>query len=223
MHKRVISLESTSKECTCTTQSQLMATARPFVPKETNPTEKPEEERLCPSMWGKKECKSRAQCKRVHLTLCPSANCYMNDETRKGCTQWHGHMRAAVRREKAKERLEAEKRQFAAWKKQSSGNGVKGHRGAPHHQNKPQKQRKRKEGLGLKHLQRQEPRPKSKPRNLKLGDYIPAPPPAVPAWGPTWRPPTVPQATAPNGQAGTVELRQQIHDMLQMLLRSGVF
>ena len=223
LHRKVTTLESTSSEPTH--HPELKASATPFLPGVAS-TEKPEEERLCPSMWGKRECPGtdQDQCKRLHLTLCSNANCYVNEDTRKSCKEWHGHMRAVLRREKAKERAEAEKRQFDAWKKKkASGNGGKGHRGAPLHQNKPQEHTKQREGQGPKYLQRQKFKPTSKPRQLKLGDYIPAPPPAVPAWGPTWRRPTAPPAAAPTGQAGTVELRQQIHDMLQMLLRSGVF
>ena len=230
LQKKVTSLESTLESTSneSTSQSQLTATASEFVPKGTSPTEKPDEEKLCPSMWGKRECPGtdQGQCKRHHLPLCSKANCYLNEDTRKSCKDWHGHMRAAVRREKAKERKEAEKRQFAAWKK-SSGNGGKGHRGAPHHQSKPQEQRKQREGLGLKNLQRRGFKPTSKPRQPKLGDFMPAPPPAVPAWGPTWRrpmaPAVAPPVAAPTEQAGAIELRQQIHQMLQMLLQSGVF
>ena len=177
-------------------------------------------------MWGKRECPGtdQGQCRRVHLKLCSKANCYMNNETRKSCSQWHGHMRAAICREEARKRAEAEKRQFASWKKQkSSGNGGKGHRGAPHHQKKRQEQRRQREGQSLKHLQRQETKHTSKPRPLKLGDYMPTMPPAVPAWGPAWRHPTAPTLAAPKGQAGTNDLQQQIHQMLQVLLQSRVF
>ena len=228
LFKRVKTLESTSSKST--TQSHLMVTASPFVPKGTTSSEKPEEEKLCPSMWGKRECEGtdQGQCKRLHLTLCSQPNCFINTEKRKSCKQWHGHLRAAIRQEKAKERAEVEKRQFATWKKnKSSGNGGKGQRGAPLHQHKPQEHKKQREGYGLKNLQRREFKPTPKPRQLQLGDYIPAPLPAVPAWGPTWRQPrapTVATATAaPVGQTGTNDLRQQIQQMLQMLLQSGVF
>ena len=223
LYRKVTTLENTSSEST--QHSKLKASAELFVPNEAS-TEKPEEQRLCPSMWGKRECPGTDQdhCKRLHLTLCSRANCYVNEVTRKSCKEWHGHMRAVLRLEKAKERGEAEKRQFAAWKKnKTSGNGGKGHRGAPHHQNKPQEHKKQREGKGMKHLQWQKFKPMSKPRQPKLGDFIPAPPPTAPAWGPTWRRPTAPPTAAPTAQAGTVELRQQIHEMLQMLLRSGVF
>ena len=226
LFREVKASKSTSSETT--THSELKASATPFVPNEASP-EKPEEQRLCPSMWGKRECPGtdQDQCKRLHLTLCSKANCYVNEVTRKNCKQWHGHMRAVLRHEKAKERKEAEKRQFEAWKKKkTSGNGGKGHRGAPHHQIKPQEHLKQKEGQGMKNLQRQKFKPAPKPRQPKLGDFMPAPLPAVPAWGSAWRHQTALAAAAPTGQAGTSELRQQIHRVLEMLqanLQSGVF
>ncbi|QQP37439.1 Hypothetical protein FKW44_017705 [Caligus rogercresseyi] len=42
---------------------------------------------------------------------------------------WHGHIRAAARVERKKEREEEQKRQFKAWLKQ--GNSSTGKRGAP--------------------------------------------------------------------------------------------
>ena len=78
----------------------------------------------------------------------------------------------------------------------------------------------------MKNLQRQKFKPAPKPRQPKLGDFMPAPLPAVPAWGSAWRHQTALAAAAPTGQAGTSELRQQIHRVLEMLqanLQSGVF
>ena len=42
--------------------------------------EKPEEERLCPSMWGTKACVGRDVCPRKHLDLCTDPVCYGNEE-----------------------------------------------------------------------------------------------------------------------------------------------
>ena len=47
--------------------------------------EKPEEERLCPSMWGTKACMGKDVCPRKHLDLCVDPVCYGNEEHRKSC------------------------------------------------------------------------------------------------------------------------------------------
>lgn len=73
--------------------------------------EKKEDEKLCASMWVKKECPGE-QCVRIrkHLSLCSRPSCYGKDEARKGCPKWHGHIRTAIRLQKAKEI-----QQFQAW------------------------------------------------------------------------------------------------------------
>ena len=69
LYRKVTTLKNTPSEST--QQYKLKASANTFVPNEAS-TEKPDEQRLCPSMWGKKECPGTEQdpCKRLHLTLC---------------------------------------------------------------------------------------------------------------------------------------------------------
>ncbi|QQP53610.1 Hypothetical protein FKW44_006141 [Caligus rogercresseyi] len=99
---------------------------------------KREEEKICPSMWGKKPCPHN--CIRVHLPLCSKAVCYGNTDARKECSMWHGHIRAAARVERKREREEEQKRQFKAWLKQ--GNSSTGKRGAPRNIQPPKQNKK---------------------------------------------------------------------------------
>ena len=156
--------------------------------------DKPEELRLCPSMWGTKACVGRSECQRKHLDLCTNPTCYGNEEHRKACAngpdgKWHGHIKGAIKAEKKRERKEAEQRQFQAWLKQR-GNESRGTRGDPPRQKPPQKptknpqtQKQDHQRKGRQHHpQRREDWPAPRPKPLRFGDYVPAPPPAVNAW-----------------------------------------
>ncbi|QQP51493.1 Hypothetical protein FKW44_012874 [Caligus rogercresseyi] len=87
---------------------------------------------------GKETCPHN--CKRVHLPLCSKVVCYGNTYARKECSMWHGHIRAAARVERKREREEEQKRQFRLGSSRKSlprGNG--GARGTFSPQNKPKK------------------------------------------------------------------------------------
>ena len=112
--------------------SKLSVAANPFEPSAQEvvsaqkPEEKPEKDKLCPSMWGVKPCPGRSTCVRTHLTLCNNPTCFSNEDQHKACSagpngKWHGHVRAAIRAEKKRMREVTEKREFLAWKKQGNG------------------------------------------------------------------------------------------------------
>ena len=168
--------------------------------------EKPEKERLCPSMWGMKACVGRDVCPRKHIDLCIDPVCFGNEEHRKACTsgKWHGHIKGAIRAEKKKEKKKAEERrlhllqskfqehqpEFQEWLKQK-GNESRGSRGDPPRKKPPQKpannppQQKQQASQGRyqpQHPQRRENKQARGPRPVTFGDYVPAPPPAVNAW-----------------------------------------
>ena len=167
--------------------------------------EKPEEERLCPSMWGTKACVGRDVCPRKHLDLCTDPVCYGNEEHRRSCASglWHGHMKGAIRAQKIREKKKAEERrlhllqskfqehqpEFQEWLKQK-GNESRGSRGDPPRKkppqkpakNPPQQKQQASQGRGQpQHPQRREKQARG-PRPVTFGDFVPAPPPAVNAW-----------------------------------------
>ena len=211
-------------------------------------TEKAEHEKLCKSMWGKVDCpkQSGQSCQRVHLEWCSKPSCAINEEQSKTCSLWHGHMRAALHRERVKKKKEAErkkdeadKRLFNEWKKQQGnqkpqGNLERGpHKQSPKGQPQGDKARGQKGQKGYQQGQ-QKGRPTRRP--ITMGDYMPqklanqraptfaaAPPPTEAAW------PRLQKANP----AAIPDPRQQIQDLLQhiakqnqsitMLLSSGVF
>ena len=211
-------------------------------------TEKAEHEKLCKSMWGKVDCprQSGQSCQRVHLDWCSKPSCAINEEQSKTCPLWHGHMRAALHRERVKKKKEAErkkdeadKRLFNEWKKQQGNQKPQGNleRG-PHKQSlkgQPQGDKARGQKGQKGHQQgQQKGRPTRRP--ITMGDYMPqklanqraptfvaAPPPTEAAW------PRLQKANP----AAIPDPRQQIQDLLQhianqnqsitMLLSSGVF
>ena len=233
----------------------LSATAATFVPKESEENErkpkekKPEDaskesagikkpqDKLCQSMWGKKQCLDRATCVYKHLALCHEPACYGNAELRKACSEgpagkWHGHIRALIKADKKRERLEADRRDFAAWQKaKQKGNKAGGNRGAPHH-NQPQKrpqvhpvprgQGQQAAQVRPKYPQRQKKWSAQARKHPSLGEYMPAPSPVHNAWDK----PLVAsvQQPATQGITGPGVRQQQMQALLQSmvtLLQSG--
>ena len=199
--------------------------------------DKPEELRLCPSMWGTKACVGRQVCRRKHLDLCDNPTCYGNEEHRKTCAngpdgKWHGHIKGAIKAEKKREKKEADQRQFQAWLKQR-GNESRGTRGDPLRQKPPQKSTKNPKTQKQQnhqrkghqhHPQRRENWPALGPKPLRFGDFIPAPPPVVNAWtkpltgvtAPTH--PPAPLTGMPNRAEQMQQLVQMQIQFLQALL-----
>lgn len=204
-------------------------------------TGKPESEKLCRVMWGKYPCPGEG-CTRVHLKWCASPKCLISEETSKQCKLWHGHLRVALQREKAKKKkeavqraAEAEQREFKEWKKQRNpapGNSAKtkGHKGDPKGRlQKPTQQNGRNGQPGQQrgwkqpgHHQRAQSRGKweqPRPGPRILGDYFPnLPRPARP--GSVWGNPPPNTAWAPTTAAPTSA--QELLLSLKALLNSGV-
>ena len=195
-------------------------------------------DKLCHSMWGKKQCLDRATCEYKHLALCHEPACYGNAELRKACSEgpagkWHGHIRALINADKRRERLEADRRDFAAWQKaKQKGNKAGGNRGAPHHKQPPKRPQAHpvSQGQGQqqaaqtrsKYPQKQKKWPAQARKPLSLGDYMPAPIPVYNAW----EKPLVTsiQQAAPQGITGPGARQQQMQALLQTLvtlLQSG--
>ena len=86
------------------------------------PSEKKETDKLCKSMWGKVPCPGEG-CERIHLEWCSKPNCFIREEKSKECKLWHGHMRVAFQREKARRKKEAEIRKNEAEQRESSKTG----------------------------------------------------------------------------------------------------
>ena len=229
--------------------SKLSVAANSFEPGAKNNEKKPEdasqdsaeikrpEDKLCRSMWGKKQCLDRATCVYKHLALCHEPACYGNPELRKACSEgpagkWHGHIRSLIKADKRRERLEADRRDFAAWQKaKHKGNRAGGNRGAPHH-NQPQKrpqvhpvhrgQGQQAAKVRPKYPQRQKKWSAQARKPVSLGEYMPAPTPVQNAWDKPLV--TSVQQPAPQGITGPGARQQQMQALLQSmvtLLQSG--
>ena len=229
--------------------SKLSVAANSFEPGAKNNEKKPEdasqdsaeikrpEDKLCRSMWGKKQCLDRATCVYKHLALCHEPACYGNAELRKACSEgpagkWHGHIRALINADKRRERLEADRRDFAAWQKaKQKGNKAGGNRGAPHH-NQPQKrpqvhpaprgQGQQAAQVRPKYPQRQKKWSAQARKPLSVGEYRPAPTPVHNAWDKPLV--TSVHQPAPQGITGPGARQQQMQALLQSLvtlLQSG--
>ena len=222
-------------------QSELKATAAEFVQAAQNvaSSEKSEQEKMCKSMWGKTTCPGLvpgASCERVHIRWCSKPTCFLKDspeEMSKECNLWHGHMRVALQKERARKKKETELKQFKTWKKQQDqGNSTaKGSRGKPQRgQQKPQTHgQKQGHGNQGKHKQVHVRQQKGwgtpqRPGPLNLGDFFPPLPPPTrkSAWATPVTTPTQP-AVAPLA-LGSEAARIQVQQLLQglgMLLSSG--
>ena len=209
--------------------------------------EKPEEELLCRSMWGMKACVGRDVCLRKHLDLCVDPVCYGNEEHRKSCasgpnSKWHGHMKGAIRANKIREKKKAEERrlqleqrmfqecrpEFQEWLKQK-GNESRGNRGDPPRnkptqkpaKNHPQQRQQASQGRDHpQHHQRRENKQARGPRPVTLGDFVPAPPPAVNAWSKPLRGVGAQQAH-PSQQTGRPN-RQMPNGQMQQLMQMQI-
>ena len=151
-------------------------------------------------MWGVKECPAPpgSECGRRQLPLCDKPACYGNAELRKACgdgpdRKWHGHIHAAIKAEKKRERQVPEKKDFLAWQKaKQKENGVKGIRGAPnkaepHSQGRPVPRGQGKRPQGQQNKQPAYPQWQKNflapaRKFVSLGDFIPAPIPQTNAW-----------------------------------------
>ena len=196
-------------------------------------TEKPEKEKLCRVMWGKYPCPGEG-CNRVHLKWCANPQCLISEERSKQCKLWHGHLRVALQREKAKKKkeavqraAEAEQREFREWKKQKNpapGNSAKtkGHKGDPKGRQEKPTQQKGKSGQpgqqkGWKQQKGRTWTPPG-PRAMNLGDYFPPlPAPKKPAW-------MAPVTTAMAPASGTMSTapdiaKEQLRRMLEFQLQ----
>ena len=207
--------------------------------------EKTEKERLCKSMWGKVDCprQSGQSCVRVHLDWCSKPSCAINEEQSKTCPLWHGHMRAALHRERVNKRKEAKRKKeeedqrlFKEWKKQQGNKKPPGNSERGPRKQSPQGQPQGYKAKGQEGQKSHQQKGKPTRRPVTMGDYMPpqlanqraptlapAPPPAKTAW------PRLQKAIP----AAMPDPRQQIQDLLQhianqnqsitMLLSSGVF
>ena len=208
-------------------------------------TEKAEKEKLCKSMWGKVDCprQSGQSCVRVHLDWCSKPSCAINEEQSKTCPLWHGHMRAALHRERVNKRKEAKRKKdeedqrlFTEWKKQQGNKKPPGNLERGPRKQSPQGQPQGYKAKGQEGQKSHQQKGKPTRRPITMGDYMPpqlanqraptlapAPPPAKAAW------PRLQKAIP----ASMPDPRQQIQDLLQhianqnqsitMLLSSGVF
>ena len=207
--------------------------------------EKTEKERLCKSMWGKVDCprQSGQSCVRVHLDWCSKPSCAINEEQSKTCPLWHGHMRAALHRERVNKRKEAKRKKdeedqrlFKEWKKQQGNKKPPGNSERGPRKQSPQGQPQGYKAKGQEGQKSHQQKGKPTRRPVTMGDYLPpqlanqraptlapAPPPAKTAW------PRLQKAIP----VAMPDPRQQIQDLLQhianqnqsitMLLSSGVF
>ena len=208
-------------------------------------TEKAEHEKLCKSMWGKVDCprQSGQKCERVHLDWCSKPTCAINEEQSKTCTLWHGHMRAALHRERVRKKKEAKRKEeeanqrlFDEWKKQQGNKKHQGNSERGPRKQSPQGQPQGYKAKGQEGQKSHQQKGKPTRRPITMGDYMPpqlanqraptlapAPPPAKTAW------PRLQKAIP----VAMPDPRQQIQDLLQhianqnqsitMLLSSGVF
>ena len=197
--------------------SDLSAEAQEFKPeKSPNPSTKPENEKLCPSMWGKRDCPGE-DCVRVHLKWCAKPSCYINEERNKDCPLWHGHKWVAAA--KAKKSLkEAKKKKEVREHQQTQGNSAKGKWGAPQWR-QPQSQN---------WTQRQGPQTTGKQSQHRFAS---TPAPTVSVWDTAQAvsipgPRTTPVVPMPRTTSHENDPRLQMQRLLQMqlaLLQSGAF
>ncbi|QQP41155.1 Hypothetical protein FKW44_015434, partial [Caligus rogercresseyi] len=127
--------------------------------------EKAEEDKICQSMWGKKSC-DRETCKRKHPPICTELKCFGNYEARRECSDWHGHVKTAIRLDKARKKEEVQKRLFQVFlKKQRQGNGSRGLRGIPRKSQTPKTSQNKGDQNRNSHIKsRQQSHKKSVPR-----------------------------------------------------------